>query len=541
MRADAGVRRWMAAVGAMLTLALVSTGLAVPPAVADVGEDSTVIAPTEERWWTGQDITLGVQVTRDGAPGTGYVEWFEDGRGSYFQRAPLTDGRATVVIPSRYLQAGRHTVEVRHVEMPATVDPETGQRRYTSSDSVEFEVAEPAAPVLGAASWYYGDRHELRFDVTGTDEPREGTVGLVLKAGGTERSATLVDGVATFGLDGTELTSGGNVRLTHRSASGTYVSGWTLPVTVRSKPVTLTAPVPSGVRYGSDVVVPVKVTSSLGTPTGRVYLQRIDTENLASAVVVDGRATLRIPASRLPFGESRLTVRFNGSPEYESTSRSGRVVVRPRATSVTVSTPKTWTYGKARRVAVKVTSPSATPTGRVELWSYGRKLRSATLSRGQASLYLPATLVKPAEGDRQYMVVKYVGPSTFERSQRAWSQKVIHARPKVTLRLDRTSFPNDWSARRSVRATVTVKTAGVPERGKLCLWSREPYSIHKTWAGCWVNWSWKVDDGWRTIRVPGVMLQGVGKKSYLKVEYIPKDPNVRQTFSNTVTLRHTAP
>ncbi|GAB6937001.1 hypothetical protein JCM11754A_05240 [Isoptericola variabilis] len=48
-----------------------------------------------------------------------------------------------------------------------------------------------------------------------------------------------------------------------------------------------------------------------------------------------------------------------------------------------------------------------------------------------------------------------------------------------------------------------VKTAGLPERGKLCLWSREPYSTHTRWVGCWIAWSWKVDDGRRTIRVPG--------------------------------------
>ncbi len=259
--------------------------------------------------------------------------------------------------------------------------------------------------------------------------------------------------------------------------------------------------------------------------------------------MTDGRATLRFPASRLPLGSNRLEVRFDGQRRYEQKTGSGYVTVRPRATTVTVSTPKTWTYGKARRVAVKVSSPSGTPTGRVELWSYGRKLRSATLSRGQASLYLSATRITPQDGDRQQMVVKYVGPSTFERSQRAWTQKVAEARPKVTFRMDRTSFPNDWSPDRSVGATVTVKTAGLPERGKLCIWSRDPH-VDRRWSECWTNWSWKVDDGRRRIRVPGHVL-GIANvaagKTSVKLQYIPKDRNVRSVFSNTITLRHHAP
>jgi len=296
---------------------------------------------------------------------------------------------------------------------------------------------------------------------------------------------------------------------------------------------------PAGVRYGSDVVVPVRVTSPLGTPTGRVYVRREMDDVLASATVVDGRATLRFPASRLDFGEAPLVVGFNGSSEYGSTERSAPIMVRPRATSVAVSTPSTWTYGKGRRVAVTVSSPGVTPTGRVELWWDGHKLRSATLAGGKASLYVPATAV-PAGWTRR-LVVKYVGPSTFERKQRVWYQDVAKARPVVTFRMDRRSFPADWRDYRSVRATVTVRTAGLPERGKLCLWTRDPQSSRTRWVDCWTNWSWKVDDGWRTIRVPGVLLQGSPGKSYIKLQYLPRNPNVRSVFSNTITLRHYAP
>ncbi|GAB6937000.1 hypothetical protein JCM11754A_05230 [Isoptericola variabilis] len=38
-----------------------------------------------------------------------------------------------------------------------------------------------------------------------------------------------------------------------------------------------------------------------------------------------------------------------------------------------------------------------------------------------------------------------------------------------------------------------------------------------------------------------VMLQGSGSKSSLKLQYLPKDPNVRSVFSNTITLRRHAP
>ncbi|MFE5293180.1 hypothetical protein ACFQ8T_13475 [Isoptericola sp. NPDC056618] len=534
----------MGAIGAVVALALVSTGLVVPPATADdAGGDATVVVPTEERWWTGQDVALEVTVTHDGAPGVGQVIWMADGYSSSLWRATLTDGRATIVVPTVDDAAGLHRVVVRHVDTSAAVDPATGQYPVRSWGAVDIELADPTAPLLSATEWYYGDAHELRFDLTGTDEPREGEVTVDL-GGGVERSAPLVDGVAAFALDGTEVPGWRTLRFQHTTAAGGPVSSWGARVHATSKPVTLKATVPSSVRYGSDVVVPVRVTSTLGTPVGRVSVTRSsDGKSLASAAVVGGKATLRFPASRLAFGDSSLAVEFDGAPEYEErVDRWHPLVVRPRATSVAVSTGRTWTYGKGRRVAVTVSSPGATPTGRVELWSYGHKLRSATLSRGKASLYVPATRVRPAEdGDEQYMVVKYVGPSTFERSQRGWTQKVAPARPQVTFRMDRTSFPADWSDRRSVRATVAIRTAGLPERGRLCLWTRDPQSRQSRWGGCWTNWSWKVDDGWRTIRVPGVLLSGSPGKSFIKVQFIPRDHNVRPVFSNTVTLRHTAP
>ncbi|MFE5309667.1 hypothetical protein [Isoptericola sp. NPDC056605] len=533
----------MASVGAAVALALVATGLVVPPATADdAGGDATVVVPTEERWWVGQEVTLEVTVTQDGAPGIGQITWMADGYSSSQWRASLTDGRATIVVPTVDDAAGLHRVVVRHVDTSAAVDPATGQYPVRSWGAADIELADPTIPLLNATSWHYGDAHELRFDLTGTDEPREGEVTVDL-GGGVERSAPLVDGVAAFALDGTEVARWRTLRFVHRTLAGEPVSSWGAWVQATSKPVTVKATVPSSVRYGSDVVVPVRVTSTLGTPVGRVSVTRSsDGKSLASAAVVGGKATLRFPASRLAFGDSYLAIEFDGAPEYEEhVDRWHTLVVRPRATSVAVSTGRTWTYGKGRRIAVTVSSPGATPTGRVELWSYGKKLRTGTLAKGKASLYVPATGVKAQGGEPQYMVVKYVGPSTFERSQRAWSQKVAEARPKVTFRMDRTSFPADWSDRRSVRATVTVATAGLPERGRLCLWTRDPQSSQSRWAGCWTNWSWKVDDGRRTLRVPGVLLSGSPGKSFIKVQYTPKDQSVRQVFSNTVTLRHTRP
>ncbi|MFC8596968.1 hypothetical protein [Isoptericola sp. NPDC057191] len=539
----------MAAVGALLALALVSTGLVVPSAVADdvVGdptvttssEDATVITTTEDHWWVGQDVTLDVSVTRDGVPGTGYVQWLEDGVTGFLRRVPLSDGQATIVVPSVYLGPGHHAIAVRHVDSSASVDPVTREWPYHSADEIAFEVTEPASPVLDATSWYYGDAHELRFDLTGTDQPQDGIVTAVLDRG-VERSVPVVDGVGTFALDGTEVGGGANLHLRHTTTSGSLVATWMFSVDTKSKPVTVTVSGPAAVRYGSDVVVPVRVTSPLGTPEGRVFVTRDETQTLASAVVVDGRATLRFPASRLPFGEARMVVTFNGSWEYGQTDRTYAVVVRPRATSVAVSTSKTWTYGKARRVSVAVSSPGATPTGRVELWWNGHKVRSATLARGKASLYVPATR---ASAGKHRMVVKYVGPSTFARAERVWYQRVAQARPRVTFRMDRTSLPNDWSTR-SVGGTVTVRTPGLPERGKLCVWSRDPHDLHTQWSGCWINWSWTVKDGQRRIRVPGHVL-GISNvssgKTYVKVQFIPANHNVRSVFSNTITLRHYAP
>jgi alpha-L-arabinofuranosidase/regulation of enolase protein 1 (concanavalin A-like superfamily) len=157
---------------------------------------------------------------------------------------------------------------------------------------------------------------------------------------------------------------------------------------------TLTAAVvaESPVRLGRSVRVDVTVSSQGATPTGAVTL--VDASGtLATATLVEGRATLAVPSTRLGVGSHTLTVRYGGDAGRAASEDSVGVVVT-RATSTTRATVRPHTVAAGRKAVVKVrvaAAVEATGTVKVLVRKAGRVVatRTMTLAEGAGKAALP--------------------------------------------------------------------------------------------------------------------------------------------------------
>lgn len=143
-------------------------------------------------------------------------------------------------------------------------------------------------------------------------------------------------------------------------------------------------------RYGTPTTVVARVSGD--APTGTVSVSDGD-RRLASAPVVDGVATVRVPGTAVPVGTRTLSLAYSGDDGNAPATGSVAVTIRKAQAAiartkvlpgkVTPATPKP-------RVRVKVTAPGVRPTGTVRLQRNGKVLGRATLNRnGVAVVRLP--------------------------------------------------------------------------------------------------------------------------------------------------------
>lgn len=536
-------RGWGAKVaGFLVAFGLMVTGISVPASAgAATGEptppeEGITVTPSRDRWWYGQAVSFDVEVVRDGQPASGYVRLVRDASGGMISRVRLTDGRATLR-PETLGPSGAWTLSFIH----ESIDPETSQWTIHFSTSLDVLVEQPATPVLSPTSWYAGASQPLRFDLTGTDEPQVGTIEFDYPFGVTHQ-AELVDGVATFPHDATRQFPAGwrVITFRHREApTGDLVAEWALSATVYRKPVELAVTMPSTWQYGKTVSIPVSVVSRLGgVPEGVVNVSSSG-RRLASANLIDGRATVTVPATRLPIGRQTVGVSFVPSTdEFARASHKATVTVTRRPTTVSVRTGDVWTYAKPRRVSVTVTAAGATPTGGVELYWGGTSTRigTGTLVDGKVSIVVKG---KKVYAGRPRIVAKYLGTPTLAPSRHAWSQRIRKAQPTVRLSLSETRIRVSRSTQH-LYATVTVSTPNMPEVGHLCLRLREP-SAEDRWLPCLYPMTvlGPGDDGKKRIRLSGDMIRADNNWTgpvYVKFVYHPRSPNVRTMASNAVRV-----
>ena len=143
---------------------------------------------------------------------------------------------------------------------------------------------------------------------------------------------------------------------------------------------------------------------------------------MAAASVIDGRATLALPAEALPVGEHVLDLHYSGDRTHQASSSTVTFVVNAVAapadkvdtrTKAKV-TPRKLSYRENFKVKVKVKAPEGvTPMGKVTIRIDGRRVKAGTLKNGRLVVKVKRNL---ALGKHRVVVV-YRGDAATERSK----------------------------------------------------------------------------------------------------------------------------
>lgn len=159
---------------------------------------------------------------------------------------------------------------------------------------------------------------------------------------------------------------------------------------------------PIRMTYGRAARLPVTVTPA--TATGRVTTSIGGTA--ISAPIVDGTATLRLPARSLKPGARTLTLGYAGDGDVPAASARAdvRVVKATPKVGVTVK-PKTVKRGKPVTFTVKVRAAGVKPTGAVSVTIAGRTARATLNGTGVATVRVTGV----SRLGKQTATVRYAG------------------------------------------------------------------------------------------------------------------------------------
>ncbi|MDF9715187.1 hypothetical protein INN71_06485 [Nocardioides sp. ChNu-153] len=196
------------------------------------------------------------------------------------------------------------------------------------------------------------------------------------------------DGVATASLAVPADTARGALALTATGAgTGRVVEGSTL---VRDT-TSLTAPATATGSFGTAATVVVEVGTPEGAPGATGTVEALwGTGAVATAAVVDGRATLRLPASWRP-GTYRVGLRYLG--DDTTTPATGGVVVtvgKARSTLLVSAWPQPIPAGRTGTLGIQVGNSSGAPYNGTAQVVYGDVRLVANVRNGLARVTLPA-------------------------------------------------------------------------------------------------------------------------------------------------------
>ncbi len=257
-----------------------------------------------------------------------------------------------------------------------------------------------------------------------------GTVTVTI-GGFTSAAANLNSGSATVYIQAGTLAVGTYTPTANYSGNSTYdsVSGSaTSPVTVttagKTTPTVTVSPSQSSIPSGQSLSVTVTVAGS-PTPTGSVIL--LAGTGSLSGSLVNGVATISVPASALSVGSNSLYATYQGDSNYNTASGSSSVTVTAAAKTtptVTVS-PSQSSISTGQSLSVTVTvAGSPTPTGLVILLA-GTGSFDGSLVNGVTTITVPAvalsvganSLYATYQGDSNYNVASGSSSVTVTASQ----------------------------------------------------------------------------------------------------------------------------
>ena len=196
------------------------------------------------------------------------------------------------------------------------------------------------------------------------------------------------------------------------------------------------------------------VTYDVTDPTKPRFANYINTREFTSDLGGDNspEGLDFIPAQQSPTGKALLLTSFEvgGTVAVYEVGADPRVAAKVSVTSVRAS------YGKPARVGVSVTAGGGAAAGTVDVLVDGRKVATATLVAGRASVRLPSTL----SAGVHRLQARYSGTQLSLSAVGAGSLVVTKAATRTSLKLN-------WSVvKRSnkVKAAVQVKVPGLSQK-----------------------------------------------------------------------------
>ena len=227
-------------------------------------------------------------------------------------------------------------------------------------------------------------------------------------------ATTLSGGTAQLSIPAGVLATGSDTLIAvyapDQASSTTYNDGAgtgtvTVSAATRTTPTVTVAPSPTIVTIAQDLTVTVTVGSGSGNPipTGSVTLGR-GTYSSGAVALINGTASISIPARTLPAGTDTLTANYapdpvNSTANYNNATGSNSVTVQPVAKTtptVTVS-PSPANINATQTVSVAISLNGGlgnpAPTGTVTLTSGTYSSGPLTESNGSINVTIPAGML----------------------------------------------------------------------------------------------------------------------------------------------------
>jgi hypothetical protein len=141
---------------------------------------------------------------------------------------------------------------------------------------------------------------------------------------------------------------------------------------------------PNPSTYGEPVTLTATVSSAGPTPTGTVTFKN-GKKSLGSATLSGGVA--KLTTSTLAVGTTTITASYSGDAANEKSTSPALKQVVDKATSSTsiVSSLNPSEVGKNVKFTATVTSPTATPTGKVTFMDGSKQLGTKSVAKGKAT------------------------------------------------------------------------------------------------------------------------------------------------------------
>ncbi|MFC7879110.1 hypothetical protein [Isoptericola sp. NPDC057391] len=174
-------------------------------------------------------------------------------------------------------------------------------------------------------------------------------------------------------------------------------------------------------------------------------------------------------------------------------------------------------------------------------WANRGKVGTARVVDGRASVLVSGTALPPHSA-RTLTATFVPSKATDASARRTWKQRVNKARPSVRLTMPTTRYRVKANLGKSEPGTVRVRTAGMPERGRLVLETRSPRAKSSGWRTRWAtDWALTTRDrGDQRVKIPARYLRtadGRRGKVYLRFRYVPSDSaHVATVVSPRVTI-----